>query len=228
MQAVRRKNLPGLLAILLIFMLVLSACGEPALSEESLHAEGDNHTEEADTAHSEEADVHAEGDAADTEAADADHAAAETSDAPAEGSEATSADAMAEGDPMDAEAMHSEQGGVMRVHADVPEEFASLENPYAGSEEAAAEGAAIFATACTVCHGEAGHGDGPGAAALDPKPANLSDGTMMAEVSDAYLFWRISKGGNMDPFNSAMPTWESAYTEAQRWQLVTYVRSLSQ
>jgi hypothetical protein len=56
---------------------------------------------------------------------------------------------------------------------------------------------------------------------LDPKPATLADGVMMNELSDGYLFWRVSKGGAMEPFNSAMPAWESGLTEEQRWQVIS-------
>ncbi|VAW39437.1 hypothetical protein MNBD_CHLOROFLEXI01-2019, partial [hydrothermal vent metagenome] len=55
----------------------------------------------------------------------------------------------------------------------------------------------------------------------------LSDGAMMSLIGDDYLFWRISKGGAIDPFNSTMPAWEGALTEEQRWQLVSYMRTLS-
>lgn len=46
-------------------------------------------------------------------------------------------------------------------------------------------------------------------------------------LSDGYLFWRVSKGGVIDPFNSAMPAWESALTEDQRWEVISYIRTLA-
>jgi hypothetical protein len=39
---------------------------------------------------------------------------------------------------------------------------------------------------------------------------------MMADMSDGYLFWRVSKGRAMDPLNSAMIAWEGFLTEEQR------------
>ncbi len=65
------------------------------------------------------------------------------------------------------------------------------------------------------------------AEALNPKPATLADGMMMNDLSDGYLFWRVSKGGAMEPFNSAMPAWESGLTDEQRWQVISYVRTLA-
>jgi mono/diheme cytochrome c family protein len=117
------------------------------------------------------------------------------------------------------------------IHADVPDEYADLVKPVAGEEAAVAaavaEGKATYEIYCASCHGESGQGDGVAAEALDPKPANLADGTMMMDLGDEYLFWRISEGGVMEPFNSAMPAWKNSLTEEQRWQVVTFVRSLS-
>jgi mono/diheme cytochrome c family protein len=122
---------------------------------------------------------------------------------------------------------HMDDHGAEHLHADPPDEFASLTNPEAGHEEAIAAGQEIYTINCLTCHGPEGKGDGEGAVNLDPKPANLADGAMMGDLSDGYLFWRISKGGAFEPFNSAMPAWEQTFTEEQRWQLVSFVRSLS-
>ena len=113
------------------------------------------------------------------------------------------------------------------AHVDPPAEFAGLANPFGSEHEAIEAGEEIYNTLCATCHGAEGEGDGPGAETLEPKPANLADGTMMHELSDGYLFWRISKGGSMEPFHSAMPTWETGLTETQRWQVVSYIRTLS-
>lgn len=120
------------------------------------------------------------------------------------------------------------EGEMDHMHFDVPEEYEGMTNPFAGDPEALAAGADLFATNCATCHGETGDGDGPAAAGLDPKPAALSDVDMMSEMTDAYIFWRITDGGVDAPFNSAMPAWGSSFTTDQIWQLVTYVRSLSE
>lgn len=122
---------------------------------------------------------------------------------------------------------HADEG-MEHEHAAIPDAYANLTNPLAGDSEAAGAGAELFASTCASCHGEEGKGDGPAAAALEPHPANLADAEMMAGMSDAYLFWRISEGGAMEPFNSAMPAWGSTYDETQIWQLVSFIRTLSE
>lgn len=112
------------------------------------------------------------------------------------------------------------------AHVDAPNDFAALENPFSGDASALEAGKVIFETNCAACHGISGQGDGPAAAGLNPAPANLSDGDMIGMLSDGYLFWRVSKGGMMEPFNSMMPAWENVLSEDQRWQAISYVRSL--
>lgn len=112
-------------------------------------------------------------------------------------------------------------------HVEAPEEFAGLVNEFAGDHEAIEAGEETYNTLCATCHGDEGKGDGPGAAELDPKPADLSDSVMMSDLSDGYLYWRVTKGGAMEPFNSAMPTWETSLTEEQRWQVISYIRTFS-
>ncbi len=58
-----------------------------------------------------------------------------------------------------------------------------------------AEAAQIFENRCTVCHGEIGKGDGPGSAALDPKPRDFTSAEWQAEVTDDHLAKIIVYGG---------------------------------
>jgi mono/diheme cytochrome c family protein len=106
-----------------------------------------------------------------------------------------------------------------------PAQYAAKTNPVANDQAAADAGKQLFDTNCTSCHGADAKGDGPAAASLDPKPADLAD--LQSNFSDAYIFWRISEGGSMPPFNSQMPTWKSALSEDQIWQVVTYLRTFS-
>jgi mono/diheme cytochrome c family protein len=115
-----------------------------------------------------------------------------------------------------------------RVYADPPDEFAGLTNPFAGDADAIAEGKVIFEDKCQECHGAEGVGDGPRSVNLNPKPVDLSDGTVMANRSDGYIFWRVTKGGLMEPFNSGMRAFEMSLTEEQRWQVISYIRTFSE
>ncbi len=58
-----------------------------------------------------------------------------------------------------------------------------------------AEAEAKFGTLCATCHGQNGMGDGPGAAALNPKPRAYSDQEWQASVTDEHLKTVIVKGG---------------------------------
>jgi mono/diheme cytochrome c family protein len=92
-------------------------------------------------------------------------------------------------------------------------------NPMAKSDAATAAGKKLTVDkACTACHGDSGKGDGPGAAALNPKPADWTSAKVQQET-DGCLFWKISTG------RGAMPPW-AALAENERWQIVHYIRTL--
>jgi uncharacterized membrane protein len=62
-----------------------------------------------------------------------------------------------------------------------------------------------FRKKCVVCHGARGNGDGPGAAALVPRPRKLSDRAWQASVSDQELEKVIVGGGGAVGKSAAMP-----------------------
>lgn len=63
----------------------------------------------------------------------------------------------------------------------------------------------IFKTRCVVCHGESGHGDGIGAAALKVKPRNYTDGNWQKAVTDRDIETIIVKGGGAVGKDPGMP-----------------------
>jgi mono/diheme cytochrome c family protein len=77
---------------------------------------------------------------------------------------------------------HSPADHMAGAHG-VPEEAAEVPNPIPANDESIAAGAAQFASTCAVCHGESGHGDGPGAAGLEKQPADLT-ASHVQELSD--------------------------------------------
>jgi cytochrome c553 len=69
----------------------------------------------------------------------------------------------------------------------------------------AVEAQTTFKTICAVCHGESGLGNGPGAAALNPKPRNYTDKSWQASVTDQQLTQTILMGGAAVGKSPAMP-----------------------
>lgn len=118
-----------------------------------------------------------------------------------------------------------EAEGELVERPEPPDEFADMSNPLVGSDLAVKEGEKLFQANCSSCHGPTGQGDGPAARGLEPKPRNLA--LEQSHLDDAYLFWRISEGGLMEPFNSVMPAWRGLLNEEQIWQIISYLRTLS-
>ncbi len=75
----------------------------------------------------------------------------------------------------------------------------------APAKSPASEAKSIFDTRCVVCHGDHGAGDGPGAAALNPKPRAFGDKTWQASVEDDHIAKIIVEGGAAVGKSPAMP-----------------------
>jgi mono/diheme cytochrome c family protein len=90
---------------------------------------------------------------------------------------------------------------------------------------AAEKAAALYKDLCATCHGAAGRGDGPGAAALNPRPKDFTNCKEMAKESDETLL-KIIKGGSQSVGRSPMmPAWGGALSDQQIRDLVVYTRS---
>jgi len=92
-----------------------------------------------------------------------------------------------------------------------PASAKSVQNPNAGDPQAAESGGHLYAKRCSECHGR--HGEGTGN--VPPLRGKLE------KVTDGEVFWFITKG---DALNG-MPAWK-ILPPSQRWQLVTYVKSM--
>ena len=93
-----------------------------------------------------------------------------------------------------------------------------------------AKGKEIFIAKCALCHGEKGDGKGPGSVNLPLKPADLTDGKMVAEMADNFWVWRVSEGGLVEPFKSkgsTMPAWKGELSMSDRWAVIAYAHTLS-
>jgi len=68
-----------------------------------------------------------------------------------------------------------------------------------------AEATQIYNGRCAVCHGATGVGDGPGAAALNPRPRNFRDPAWQTATTDAQIETIIRQGGAAVGKSAAMP-----------------------
>jgi mono/diheme cytochrome c family protein len=96
----------------------------------------------------------------------------------------------------------------------------------APADDPAREARTLFKTRCVVCHGEDGKGDGPGAAALNPKPRDYTDAAWQASVTDEQIHKTIVFGGaavGKSPNMPANPDLESKPAVVD--ELVKRVRS---
>lgn len=101
------------------------------------------------------------------------------------------------------------------VYADLsqaPEKARAKPNPYEGDPDAVAAGRKLFQRYCAECHGSAGEGS--------RKAPSLRAHEVQRETPGA-VFWILTNG----VVRRGMPVW-SRLPEPQRWQLVTYIRSL--
>ena len=81
---------------------------------------------------------------------------------------------------------------------------------------------ALFATNCSMCHGQSGQGDGPLAKNLSPEPTNFTDEERATNRSLMGLFDAVSNGIDDTPMVAF-----TQFNEQQRWSLAFYVGSLA-
>jgi len=110
-----------------------------------------------------------------------------------------------------------------------PAEYAQARSTRWGDATAIARGHQLFQTYCLMCHGSDGKGTGPMARTLPHPPADLTHHFHRAPGDgDAYLFWRVSEGGQVEPFKSsqsAMPAFKAVLSAEQRWDVLAYVHA---
>lgn len=99
----------------------------------------------------------------------------------------------------------------------------TVESPWVYSDELVAHGKKVYQTSCGVCHGASGAGDGPGGAALRPRPRNLIVGDWTQGGTSVQLYTTLEKGiagTSMASFNY-LP-------KSDRWAIVHYIRSITE
>ena len=98
--------------------------------------------------------------------------------------------------------------------ARAPEKACARPNPLEGNADAAAAGRKLFQMHCAQCHGNLAEGAIKGPSLRVPQVQEATPGT---------LFWVLTNG----VVRRGMPVW-SRLPEPQRWQIVTYLKSLEE
>ncbi len=115
------------------------------------------------------------------------------------------------------------QAGVNITCQSIPAQYAGVKSPYKADDQTAlTAGKATYDDKCAPCHGTTGQGNGPAAAALNPKPVNFSDKAFMQTLPVDCQFYRISEGVQ----GTGMPPWKSLGDDAI-WKVLIYERSFS-
>ena len=83
-----------------------------------------------------------------------------------------------------------------------------------------AAGSVLYMSYCTTCHGADGYGDGPAAASLPVRPANLT-AAHASHHRPGEIYWWLTHGIVGTP----MPGFADRLTPTQRWQLVNFLRA---
>ena len=89
----------------------------------------------------------------------------------------------------------------------------------------AAKGKEVYNNTCATCHGPTGKGDGVAAAALEPKPRDLSDAAYVSTLTDDHLLKVISQGGASVGMSPLMPAWEGILKPEDITNVVAYIRA---
>ncbi len=95
---------------------------------------------------------------------------------------------------------------------EVPEKARQRRDPFEGDAGAVAVGGKLFERHCAECHGGSAQGTRKGPTLL---------GNEVKQAAPGSLFWILTNG----VVRKGMPVW-SKLPEQQRWQLVTFLKSL--
>ena len=108
---------------------------------------------------------------------------------------------------------HSKKGNLYDELTKAPKKAAERHNPLENDPDAVGAGGKLYELHCLECHGETADGGKKGPSLRAPAVQQATPGT---------LFWLLTNG----VVRRGMPVW-SKLPEAQRWQLVTYIKSLT-
>ena len=102
--------------------------------------------------------------------------------------------------------------------------------PPAPNATAQQHGKTVYDAHCVECHGEAGHGDGPSAAFLTPRPRDFTTGKYKirsTETGSVPTDEDLTRSTRQGLYGTAMPAWDRVLPDNDIADVVQYVKSLS-
>ena len=116
----------------------------------------------------------------------------------------------------------------LRTTKKAPSSYILKKNPLPATGKNVERGKALYQkeakpTACKMCHGIQGNGNGQLARGLEPAPRNFACKDTMRSLSDGQLFWVIKNGSK----GTAMPAHKFILADEDIWQIIYYLKSFA-
>lgn len=101
-----------------------------------------------------------------------------------------------------------------------PASAIATKNPVKVDALSIKDGKEIYEKNCKSCHGDQGKGDGTKSRNLDISCGDFTTPDFK-KVTDGELYWKITQG------RKPMPTFDKKLSDAERWSVVNYIRTLN-
>ena len=116
----------------------------------------------------------------------------------------------------------------LRKTKKAPSRYVLKQNPLYATEKNIGRGKLLYQkeakpTACKMCHGIRGNGNGRLARGLEPAPRNFTCKDTMRPLPDGQLFWIIKNGSK----GTAMPAHRFILSDEDIWRIIYYLKSFA-